>query len=86
MKSTSSRNRAPQPPETGLGAGVADRETVEALLVEIGGFRPRRRGPAPPASADDPIERRLMRELAEPDATSDSGARYAALLRRLTRR
>lgn len=85
MKSTSSRNRAPQPPENGLGAGVADRETVEALLVEIGGFRPRRRGPVP-AAADDPIERRLMRQLAEPDATSDSGARYAALLRRLTRR
>ena len=85
MKSTSSRNRAPQRPENGLGAGVADRETVEALLVEIGGFRPRRRGPVP-AADDDPIERRLMRQLAEPDATSDSGARYAALLRRLTRR
>ena len=68
--------------EQGLADLADGRETVESLLVEVGGPRLRRLGFAVPEHAGETPEHRLYKLLA--DENSDAAhSRYNALIRRL---
>ena len=68
--------------EEGL-ADIADgHETVESLLVEVGGPRLRRLGFAVPNRSGEPPEHRLYKLLAAENSDA-AHSRYNALIRRL---
>lgn len=68
--------------EKGLADLALGRETVESLLVEVGGSRLRRLGYTVPKRAGEMPEHRLYHLLAAEDPDS-AHSRYNALIRRL---
>ncbi len=68
--------------EKGLDDLANDRETIESLLVQIGGPRLRRLGFEVPEFVGELPEHRLYKLLAE-DNSDSAHSRYNALIRRL---
>lgn len=68
--------------DKGLSDLARNRETIESLLVRIGGPRLRRLGLEIPQSLGELPEHRLYRMLAAEDSDS-AHSRYNALIRRL---